>query len=178
MRGSYFVSLFLLVACCFAGQGFAAPVEPFAPVPQICFTPGGRCDVLIIEAIDNAQKTIRVAAYSFTSKPIAAALIRARERNIKVWIVLDRSQLTARGGQAFVMREKGIGVRFDLRHAIMHNKFMVIDNRLSITGSYNFTESAQKRNAENVLVLHDRATAREYANEWGRHWYHGERELY
>lgn len=141
----------------------------------LCFTPGEDCDRRLTELIDGAAKTVRVAAYSLTSEAIADALIRARNRNIRVWVVLDRSQWTARRAQGHRLRAHGVGVRYDCEHQIMHNKFVVVDILRIMTGSYNFTEAAQKRNAENMLILHDKKTAQQYADNWGRHWSHSVR---
>ena len=88
------VVLFCLLL--FVAPALAAPEHP---VVAVCFTPGADCDSRLIELIDNAQKTVRVAAYTLTSEPIADALIRARQRNVKVWVVLDRNQRRARKAQ-------------------------------------------------------------------------------
>lgn len=156
---------------------FVAPAlaAPEHPAVAVCFTPGADCDSRLIELIDSAQKTVRVAAYTLTSEPIADALIRARQRNVKVWVVLDRNQWRARKGQGHRLRKHGVGVRYDCEHQLMHNKIMVVDIMRTVTGSYNFTEAAQERNAENMLILHDKPTAQRYADNWGWHWSHSVR---
>ena len=168
------LSIFLLTAT----PAVAAPavaVPEVQPVVAVCFTPGGDCDTRLVELIDSAQKTIRVAAYTLTSEPIADALIRARQRNIKVWVVLDRGQWWARGGQGHRLRGHGVGVRYDCDHQLMHNKYVVVDILHTATGSYNFSDAAQRRNAENMLILRDRPTAQSYADNWGWHWSHSVR---
>lgn len=165
--------LFLILLLLFAFPVPALSVEEAAVA--LCFTPGEDCDRRLIELIDGAQKTVRIAAYSLTSEAIADALIRARERNVRVWVVLDRDQWTARRAQGHRLRAHGVGVRYDCEHQIMHNKFVVVDILRIMTGSYNFTEAAQKRNAENMLILHDKKTAQQYANNWGWHWSHSVR---
>lgn len=134
------------------------------------FSPGNAED-LVVQAIDQAQKSIDVAAYSFTSRPIAAALVRAARRGAAVRAVLDRSQSTERYSSATFLANAGVPVRIDNRYAIMHNKFLVIDGVTVETGSFNFTRSAARRNAENVLILRNaRPAAQTYANEWQRLW--------
>lgn len=146
------------------------------PAVSICFTPGGACDSLLVQALDAARSSIRVAAYSFTSAPIADALIAAHARGVDVQVVLDAGRRNGRGHQGGRLRQAGVDVRYDAEHAIMHNKFVVLDLATVITGSYNYTSAAQKRNAENMAFIRDAAVAEEYAREWERHWGHSSRE--
>ena len=141
----------------------------------VCFTPGSPCDAQLISVIDGAQESIRVAAYSFTSRPLADAFIAAHRRGVDVRVVLDSGQLTAHGSQGQRLRTHGIEVHYDKQHAIQHNKFIVADIALVVTGSYNYTDAAQRRNAENMMFIRDAAVAGAYAEEWGRHWVHGVR---
>ena len=146
------------------------------PAVSICFTPGGACDSLLVQAIHAARFSIRVAAYSFTSAPIADALIAAQARGVDVRVVLDAGRRNGRGHQGDRLRQAGVDVRYDDEHAIMHNKFMVLDLATVITGSYNYTTAAQRRNAENMALIRDAAVAEEYAEEWTLHWGHSSQE--
>ena len=65
-----------------------------------------------------------------------------------------------------------IRMRFDGNHAIAHNKVMIVDENIVITGSFNFTNSAQTRNAENLLVLRSADLAHNYKTNWLAHWKH------
>src|SRR6185503_11529261 len=94
-------------------------------------------------------------AYSFTSRPIAQALIEAKNRGVSVQAVMDKSNESARYTEAVDLVREGIPVRMDGRYAIMHDKFMVIDGVTVETGSFNFTRAAVERNAENLIVLRD-----------------------
>ncbi len=166
----------LFLAVLFCGGTFASERAGRESLsPAVCFTPGSACDRQLVRLIDGARKTVRVAAFTLTSRPIADALIRARQRNVKVWVVLDDNQWHARQAQGHRLRRHGVGVRYDRKHRIMHNKFLVVDIKITATGSYNYTESAQRNNAENILILTDKATARIYADNWGRHWSHSVR---
>lgn len=124
-----------------------------------------------MQTINAARQSIIVAAYSFTSKPIAKALVDAHKRGVRVQVVLDKSQRTERYSSATFLSNMGIPVRIDSRYAIMHNKFMVIDGKTVETGSFNYTSSAARRNAENVIVLRDNPRAAQvYAQQWQRLW--------
>lgn len=129
---------------------------------QVFFSPNGGAEAAIIRTIDSAQKQILVQAYSFTSEPIATALVRAKHRGCDVRIILDKRQRTAHHSQWRLLAFHGIPVYFDTRVALHHNKVMIIDSATVITGSYNFTRSAEKRNAENLLVVRDTVLARYY----------------
>lgn len=138
------------------------------PAWQVCFTPGGNCTDLIVREIGRAQKQVLVQAYSFTSPPIAQALVQAKRRGIDVRVILDKSQLSERYGSGDFLSHAGIPVLVDDPPGIAHSKVMVIDGEEVITGSFNFTRSAQERNAENLLVLRDRTLAADYAANWER----------
>lgn len=117
------------------------------------FSPAGGCTEAIVQEIDAARKSIWMQAYSFTSKPIAAALINAAKRGVKVTAVLDKSNETARYTSATFLANMSIATYIDDKHAIAHNKVMVIDDATVLTGSFNFTAAAEQRNAENSLII-------------------------
>jgi phosphatidylserine/phosphatidylglycerophosphate/cardiolipin synthase-like enzyme len=138
---------------------------------EVDFSPDMGATDLVVKAIGEAHKTIRLAAYSFTSKPIAQALLDAHKRGVDVRVVVDKSQAKARYTSATFLANVGIPTRIDYKYAIMHNKFIVIDDVNVETGSFNFTSAAEHKNAENVLVLrNDPAVARQYTEEWNRLW--------
>lgn len=117
------------------------------------FSPDGGCTAAIVSALDAARISAHVQAYSFTSKPIAQALVQAYRRGVKVVAVLDKSQRTARYSEADFLAHAGIPTWIDAKHAIAHNKIMLIDGQTLITGSFNFTKAAERSNAENLLVI-------------------------
>ena len=137
-----------------------------ASEPEVCFTPGQDCTSVIVVEINAAQQQILVQAYSFTSAPIASALVDAHKRGVDVRAILDKSQRTERYSSASFLVNSGIPTWIDDKVAIAHNKVMVIDGKIVITGSFNFTKSAQERNAENLLILHDPELASKYAQNW------------
>lgn len=123
----------------------------------VYFSPTGGCTDAVVEKIDQARGTIHLQAYSFTSAPIAKALVEARKRGVDVQAVLDRSQRTEKYSSATFLRNEGIAVYIDAKHAIAHNKIILIDGQTIITGSFNFTKAAEESNAENLVVLHGRS---------------------
>ena len=105
--------------------------------------------------LDAARQTILVQAYSFTSTPIAKALIEAHKRGVKITVILDKSNRKDNYSAADFVAHADIPCFIDAQHAIAHNKVMLIDGRTIITGSFNFTKAAESSNAENLLVIHD-----------------------
>jgi phosphatidylserine/phosphatidylglycerophosphate/cardiolipin synthase-like enzyme len=101
--------------------------------------------------------------------------VAAHQRGVKVEVMLDKSQHDGRGGMADFLARSGVTVLMDGRHAIAHNKVMVIDEETVITGSFNFTNAAEERNAENLLVIRDKALAQRYAENWRFYAGHSER---
>ena len=129
--------------------------------------------VAIVKAIDASEREVLVQAYGFTHNSIAQALVRAHERGVKVRVLLDQKSQSANRYVMGVLSEAQIELRQDGKHAIAHNKVMVIDQTIVITGSFNFTNSAASRNAENFLVLKSEDLAEQYRLQWKNHWAHG-----
>ena len=113
-------------------------------------------------------------AYSFTSAPIAKAVLDAHKRGVRVEVILDKSQRTEKYSSADFMANQGVPTKIDAVHAIAHNKIMVSDGETVITGSFNFTKAAQEKNAENVLIIHDKALAAQYTQNWQAHAQHSQ----
>lgn len=141
---------------------------------SVYFSPHGGCTEAVVDALSKARSTVLVQAYSFTSAPIARALVDAHRRGVKVEVVLDKSQRAERYSSATFLFNSGIACLIDAQHAIAHNKVMVIDGQIVLTGSFNFTKAAEDNNAENLLVIQDPELAGRYAQNWRVHREHSE----
>lgn len=133
---------------------------------DVCFTPGGNCTDKVVDTISSAKKELLVQAYSFTSAPIAKALVDAQKRGVNVRVILDKSQFSEKYSAAKFLEHENIPVWNDNTVAIAHNKVMIIDDHIVITGSFNFTKAAQAKNAENLLIIYDKGFAEKYKNNW------------
>lgn len=134
---------------------------------EVFFPPKTKCLPRIIKLIDAAKKSVYLQCYSFTSKPIAIALLKARRRGVDVQIVTDKSQIKANGSLVTRLHQKKIPVFIDHRVAIAHNKTMIIDGRIVLTGSYNWTNAAEKRNAENLVIFYNHTgLVKDYTQNW------------
>ena len=164
--------LLLFAALALAG---CQPQEPQTlPPVDVHFSPKGGCTEAVVKGIDAAKSSVLVQAYSFTSAPIAKALVEAHKRSVDVRVILDKSVRTENYSEADFLHNAGIPVSIDARHAIAHNKVMVIDGETVITGSFNFTRAAENDNAENLLVIRDKAVADKYTANWQAHAEHSE----
>jgi phosphatidylserine/phosphatidylglycerophosphate/cardiolipin synthase-like enzyme len=141
---------------------------------EVYFSPHGGCTDAIIRELNQAKGTVLVQAYTFTSAPIAKALLNAHKRGVKVQVILDKSQRTQKYSSATFLTNVGIPVKIDAVHAIAHNKIVIIDGETVITGSFNFTKAAEANNAENLLVIHDKKLAERYIKNWQEHERHSE----
>jgi phosphatidylserine/phosphatidylglycerophosphate/cardiolipin synthase-like enzyme len=158
-----FLFLFFLSTCA------AHPKEPVSyDSLQVYFSPQGGCQQAIIEEIGKARKTLDVAMFSFTNRELGNAVIAAQKRGVEVRVVLDESQAANRYSKKNYFLNSGLYIRLarGLGRGIMHHKFAVIDSRIVITGSFNWTANAEENNFENLLVIHSPLLAMKYADEF------------
>ncbi|MEK7654740.1 MAG: phospholipase D family protein [Pseudomonadota bacterium] len=135
---------------------------------EILCPPQDSCYGRIVQLIDGAKESIYMQAYQLTAQPIAEALKRAYSRGVKVYILADKTQ-TSQTGPTYVPRlaKVGISVQIDHRPAIAHCKIIIIDGKTTLTGSYNWTDGAENRNAENLVIIENQpAVASVYRKNW------------
>jgi phosphatidylserine/phosphatidylglycerophosphate/cardiolipin synthase-like enzyme len=171
--------------CLFAFAAAAAAVGPWValrgqretPVLRAFFSPGGGARKALEEALDSARRELRVAMYTFSSPPLARKVIAAHRRGVDVLVLLDdRENRTRRWSQAKALEEGGVPVRYVRPHprkgdpveAKFHHKFCVIDGRLVVTGSFNWSNMADTSNHENLLIIQSRDLARTYLRAFAR----------
>ncbi len=148
----------------------AQPLSEEAIQIEVLFSPKDNCAQEIVSKIDKAKDYVYVAMYYFTSRPIAQALIRARDRGVDVKVCLDKEQPTYEYSKSRFLENKGINIKLIGGSGIMHNKFCIIDDHITITGSYNWTVSADLKNDENVLVIESKEITRIYKEQFNKYW--------
>jgi len=104
---------------------------------KVFFSPKGGIAEEIIKQIDNAQEYIDIAIYSFTYEPIAEAIIRAKQRGVKIRILMDKGQSQGKSSKCEFLLDNDIAIIQDRHAGMMHNKIAIIDGRVLFTGSYN-----------------------------------------
>ena len=128
---------------------------PSIGTTDVFYSPKGGCTVAIVKEINQAKSEILIQAYSFTSKPISQALLDAYKRKVNILIILDKSQEQEKYCIAPLLYNSGVSIVIDSKHVIAHNKIIIIDQKTLITGSFNFSASAESSNAENLLIMKD-----------------------
>jgi phosphatidylserine/phosphatidylglycerophosphate/cardiolipin synthase-like enzyme len=133
---------------------------------EVMFSPDDRVAARLVALLRGARRSIDVMAYSFTADALAEAMLDRAHAGVRVRGVLDEGQSTATGAEFSRLQQAGLDVRLDRSDGLLHHKVIVIDGETVITGSYNFTRSAEEQNDEAVLVLHNPELAQEYLEEF------------
>lgn len=133
---------------------------------RACFTPENQCQKFILDAISTAKKEILVHSYSFTASALSHALIKAKRNGVIVKILVDQSQTHAPYSKINMLAKAGIKILVDPVAGIAHNKVIIIDNAWLFTGSYNWTNAAEYRNSENLLLIQNNEIVTAYRNRW------------
>lgn len=144
--------------------------DQYGVVSRVCFSRPERCDTIIAEVLATAKQYVYVAVYSLTSDSLADALIELKDRGVEVKVVIEEQQANVRGSEYNRLRSAGLDVRVDGNSGLMHHKFVVIDDRVVITGSYNWSMAAENENDENLVVIHGEEVAKLYRDEFERVW--------
>jgi mitochondrial cardiolipin hydrolase len=146
---------------------------PIAALPaEVYFTPDGGIRRHVLGAIQESRQRIDVAVFHITSTELARALVAARDRGARVHILTDQEKAQAGGAAMRIFRAAGLSIRtLGVREqSLMHHKFAIFDNRVVATGSYNWTQSAERANYENLILLDDPKVVARFAEEFQRLW--------
>jgi len=143
---------------------------PAVEVLAVRFSPNGGCKTELLNWINRANQSIYVLIYSFTLDDVANALIAAKNRGLDVKIVMDNTQAAGQGSEYQTLLNAGVTVRTDNRSADMHDKVAIIDNQIVITGSFNWSTSAETENNENLIVFRSPSLASTYTTEFWHIW--------
>jgi len=156
----------MLLFCCFYLSACLCQADDV----KVYFSPNGGCQQAVISQIKQAVQTIDIAMYYLSSGKIARALVDARGRNVRLRIVLDQSQEIVSSSKSGYLIKHGFDIKYHLGFGLMHNKFAVIDGKVLITGSFNWTLTAEERNEENLLIITDEGTIEKYKERFNYLW--------
>jgi phosphatidylserine/phosphatidylglycerophosphate/cardiolipin synthase-like enzyme len=150
---------FCLVVGFLIFQGSSALAEP-----EVYFSPNGGIRDRLLRAINHTKASIDVAIFDFTSGELAGALVAAKDRGVAIRVLADARQAQGKHSEIPFLLQKGAKIRLlkGNGRGIMHHKFAIFDGKLLVTGSYNWTDSAERFNHENALVLDDSEIIRRY----------------
>ncbi|BAC24486.1 Wg002 [Wigglesworthia glossinidia endosymbiont of Glossina brevipalpis] len=169
MKLVYFIFLFFL-SLIVTNKSYSIQNIDYSNV-KIGFSPGHTAQKIILDSIHESKYSIDIAAYSFTSKKISLALVEADKRGVKIRIIADKKSNSGKYTAITYLSNHKIPIRLNDKYSIMHNKFMIIDKNSIQTGSFNYTQSADNRNAENVILIKNIPEISEkYELEFNRLW--------
>ncbi|WP_245810077.1 phospholipase D family protein [Hydrogenobacter hydrogenophilus] len=143
---------------------------------EVYFSPKGSAQSAIIRELQKAQKSLDIAMFAFTSRELGSAVLDAYKRGVKVRIIMDQGQAREKFSRYPIFVQAGIPVKLlpvegkKFIKGLMHNKFAVIDRKTVITGSYNWTASAEEINYENLLIIHSQGLAEKYEDYFESMW--------
>lgn len=135
---------------------------------EVFFSPQDGIAEHVLAQIEQAEQSIRFMTFSYTSDDIAAAMIAKLDAGLTVQGVFERQNAEGTGAEFNTLKSGGVDVLEDGNCYILHHKVILIDDQIVITGSYNFTASAERSNDENLVIINDPAIARAYQQEFER----------
>lgn len=139
---------------------------PAAPAIEVCFAPEQNCAGLAVRTIEQARRRILVSAYNLTTGTgIVEALVQARDRGVDVRLVADKRTPCERNSGIAALAAAGTPIWIDYTVPIAHAKTMVIDDTVTLMGSYNWTRNAA-RNSEDLNLVASPRVAAAYAARW------------
>jgi phosphatidylserine/phosphatidylglycerophosphate/cardiolipin synthase-like enzyme len=167
----------------FVENSFGENVIAETPHPLVTIN-GTRIDVFfspddgvlnaLIPLLESAKKSIHFLAFSFTSNELGDIVRAKAEEGLTVAGVMDDEQITSNQGTEFdPFQQAELDVLIDGIPGQMHHKLFIVDEKIVAFGSYNFSKSAEERNDENLLIVHDADIARQFMLEFGRVWKQG-----
>lgn len=137
---------------------------------QNYFCPEDDCASRIVNVIKNAKGSVKGAFFTFTNEKIADELLKAQSRGVDVEVLIEGRQRNVKNSQYQRLKDFGLDIRLDSNKYTMHHKVLIIDGKIVVTGSFNPTLSADTKNDENLLIIHDEKIAGEFLGEFGRLW--------
>ncbi|MEM9569490.1 MAG: phospholipase D-like domain-containing protein [Bacteroidota bacterium] len=172
----YFVALFIgsLLSFHLTEYYYTSPHSHKVPQGEdkaikLFFSPKGKCAAHIINTIKQAEKEIYIAIYVFTHQGIANALVSAKARGVDIHILANNTYATARYSQLDYLDKYHINIYIDNRPGVFHHKWLIVDKKTIITGSYNYTKSAEEKNNEIIGHIESRAVVEKYHQDWETH---------
>lgn len=137
-------------------------------IVEMYFSPDDGVLSKLVEHMRKAERSIEILAYALTMDTMGETLLALHQEGLKVRGVVEASQSQATGSETPRLRQAGVDIRLDSNPENMHHKVIIIDGNIVVLGSYNFTRSAEEKNDENVLILHDPALASQFLIEFER----------
>jgi len=162
----------------FVDNKFGQDVVPETPYPtlsidgtqlDVYFSPDDGVINALVPLLESAKQSIYFLAYSFTSNQLGDIVREKAKAGLKVAGVMDADQVRSNQGTEFdPFRQAGLDVRLDGIEGLMHHKVFIIDQKIVAFGSYNFSQSAEERNDENLIIVYNPIIAHQFVLEFER----------
>jgi len=153
--------------------GSAGVLEETSDVEAV-FTRTGSIAEVIENLVAAATTSIDAALYGFGSQRLARALEGAQARKLRLRLIIDGNKYRENPACQRVLAEQGLSFRLafgrDGAGSKMHHKFALLDRKLVLTGSYNWTSASEERNYDNLLILRSAALVEAYRAEFAALW--------
>ena len=161
----------LLIIIFFSTYSFAADSQiQVVENLDTCFSPIESCDQKLISVINTAKKTLDIAIFSITHPEIAESIVKAKQRGVKVRMVVDKGQSSGTRSQTDELVSSQVSIKIGNSGKIMHDKYCIIDNKILETGSFNYTMNATLFNTENQIYITDKKVIKKYKVNFERLW--------
>ncbi|XP_040893113.1 mitochondrial cardiolipin hydrolase [Toxotes jaculatrix] len=149
---------------------------PSSPFSCFCSLPHGveTSFSCLLRRILSATSSLDLCVFAFSNMDLCRAILALHSRGITIRVLTDKDYSAITGSQIGVLRKAGICVRCDVGSVYMHHKFAVVDERLLITGSLNWTLTAVQSNMENILITEELELVRPFIKEFNRLWVHND----
>ncbi len=134
------------------------------------FSPGSDPLNAIINTLSKAEKSVLICVFTISDNRITQVIKNLHLKGIEVKIITDNDKRFDKGSDIRYLASLGIPVKIDLTSAHMHHKFAIIDEKILITGSYNWTVSAEKENYENIIITDNRQLVKSFLKEFKKLW--------
>ncbi|RLD77528.1 MAG: phosphatidylserine/phosphatidylglycerophosphate/cardiolipin synthase [Bacteroidetes bacterium] len=137
---------------------------------MVCFSPQNKCSETIKDFLDKAKNSIQICVFTISDNSITKQIVQCFERGVNIKIITDNDKQYDRGSDISYLAGKGIDIKVDMTRHHMHHKFAIVDNNALLTGSYNWTRSAEKYNQENLIITNNSEFIRIFKNEFENLW--------
>lgn len=162
----------------FLDDKFGEETVPETPHPTVTidgtridnyFSPDDGALAALVPVLQSAQESIYFLAYSFTSNQLGDIVRQKAEADVTVAGVMDEEQVTSNQGTEYdPFRQAKLDVRIDGIDGLMHHKVFIVDEKIVVLGSYNFSQNAEERNDENLMIIYDPLIAEQFLFEFQR----------
>ena len=139
---------------------------------ETIFSPEGSIKESLLKEVDSTTSTLELAIHEITSFDLAQAIVKAKQRGVKVRIMADSKQAKAKSSRITFLIKQGISVKVlgGKEKGVMNHRFTILDGKKVLTGSFDWSETSEKWNYENVLIIRDSEVVASYQREFDRLW--------